>query len=106
MPGQSGARHFNGKEVTKIVHSWEKFGEKYSMDMYKIVTELVEDCSPSVNGYGKTLIEIVNRNHRRNGTERNGYRTIEQTRGTKMLLKKFSMDDTQQQRDTVPYLLM
>ena len=61
LPGQPRAPYFDGKEVTKLVRSWERFSERYKIAEEETVNELVDYCEVNTGEFVATIIERAKR---------------------------------------------
>jgi hypothetical protein len=108
LPEQPGAPHFDVKEVSRFVRSWERFAEQYRFATERIVTDLEDYCALSISRYVVALIDIV-RQELQEVTCWSLVATAPKVPSwsavRRMLLQKFKSEDTEQQRNTVAYLL-
>jgi len=105
----SGAPCFDDKEVTRFVHSWEPFAERYQPTHEKMVKELVDYCDLSISEYVATIIDEAKREEQE--TANSNLLTANLSTGEPSwscvqnpLLIHFKEDESEQQRNTVTYL--
>ena len=57
LPGQLGAPHFDSKDITKFLKTWERFATRYKLTPEEKVYELLEYCDSETAPYMTTLVE-------------------------------------------------
>jgi hypothetical protein len=101
LPGQPGAPSFAGKDISIFLRNWERFTAKYRFSPERKVTEFIAYCDPELGKYVETLIEIARQEADTSGQNQDDchWKTF-----SRLALKKFRKDDTEQQLISIPFL--
>ena len=102
LPGQSGAPHFDGKDITKFLKTWERFATRYKLTPEEKVYELMEYCDSETAAYMMTLVEKTEASE---GIESEAERQGKHWKDLKEEARERYMSmDTEQAKRSVAYL--